>query len=184
MQSEIAPYFQLFFEKEAYELNIKSTMEEMMVSVNYADPFVLAAKTAASSADNPTWDQAMKGPFAEEYWRAAELEVETLERIRAWIVVERTADMNVLPGTWAFKCKRYPDGKVKKFKARFCARGDRQKEGIDFFETYAPVAQWTTVRMMLILECLLGLKSKQGDISCAFLHAELESHEKIYVKMP
>jgi hypothetical protein len=83
MKSEIAPYFQLSFEKEAYGLNIKSTMKEMMVSVNYADPFVLAAKTAASSADNPTWDQAMKGLFAEEYWRAAELEVEILERIRA-----------------------------------------------------------------------------------------------------
>ena len=182
MQSEIAPYFQLSFDKESYGLSDYHTMEDMMV--NYANPFVLAAKTAASSADNPTWDQAMKGPFAEEYWRAAEVEVETLEKIRAWNVIERTAEMNVLPGTWAFKCKRYPDGKVKKFKARFCARGDRQKEGIDFTETYAPVAQWTTVRMMLILECLLGLKSKQGDISCAFLHAELEPHERIYVEMP
>ena len=109
---------------------------------------------------------------------------ETLERIKAWTVVEREDGMNILPGTWAFKLKRYPDGKVKKFKARFCARGDRQKEGIDFTETYAPVAQWTTVRMMLILECLLGLKSKQGDISCAFLHAELGPTERIYVEMP
>ena len=81
--------------------------------VNYANPLVLAAKTTASSADNPTWDQAMKGPFAEEYWRAGEVEVETLERIKAWTVVEREAGMNVLPGTWAFKLKRYPDGKGK-----------------------------------------------------------------------
>ena len=52
---------------------------------------------------------------------------------------------NVLPSTWAFKIKRYPDGQVKKFKACFCARGDRQKEGIDYFETWAPVAMWYTV---------------------------------------
>ncbi len=39
--------------------------------------------------------------------------------------------------TWAFKCKRYPDGLIKKLKARFCARGDKQLEGIDFFDTYA-----------------------------------------------
>ena len=182
LETEIAPYFQLSIESEPYGLPDKHTMEDIMV--NYANPLVLAAKTTASSADNPTWDQAMKGPFAEEYWRAAEVEVETLERIKAWTVVEREAGMNVLPGTWAFKLKRYPDGKVKKFKARFCARGDRQKEGIDFTETYAPVAQWTTVRMMLILECLLGLKSKQGDISCAFLHAELGPTERIYVEMP
>ncbi len=46
--------------------------------------------------------------------------------------------MNVLPGTWVFKCKRYPDGLIKKFKAQFCAQGDKQIEGVDFFETYAP----------------------------------------------
>jgi hypothetical protein len=182
LETEIAPYFQLSIETEPYGLPDKHTMEDIMVT--YVNPLVLAAKTTASSEDNPTWDQAMKGPFAEEYWRAAEVEVETLERIKAWTVVEREDGMNVLPGTWAFKLKRYPDGKVKKFKARFCARGDRQKEGIDFTETYAPVAQWTTVRMMLILECLLGLKSKQGDISCAFLHAELGPTERIYVEMP
>ena len=78
--------------------------------------------------------------------------------------------------------KRYPDGVVKKFKARFCARGDQQLEGVDFFETYAPVVQWTTVRLMLILEVLLPLKSKQGDIIAAFLHADLEENEKCMSK--
>ena len=72
--------------------------------------------------------------------------------------------MNILPSTWAFKLKRFPDGTVKKFKGRFCARGDKKIEGIDFFETYSPVVQWTTIRLMLILECVLGLHSKQGDV--------------------
>ena len=112
LETEIAPYFQLSIETEPYGLPDKHTMEDIMVT--YVNPLVLAAKTTASSADNPTWDQAMKGPFAEEYWRAAEVEVETLEKIKAWTVVEREDGMNVLPGTWAFKLKRYPDGKVKK----------------------------------------------------------------------
>jgi hypothetical protein len=73
----------------------------------------------------------------------------------AWEVVKKTAEMNVIRSTWAFKIKRYPDGLIKKFKARFCARGDMQIEGVDFFETYAPVVQWTTVRLMLVLEVLL-----------------------------
>ncbi len=77
------------------------------------------------------------------------------------------APHHVIPSTWAFKCKRYPDGRIKKFKACFCARGNKQLEGIDFFETYAPVVQWTTIRLMFILEILLGLKSKQGDVLCA-----------------
>ena len=92
--------------------------------------------------------------------------------------------MNVLKSTWAFKLKRYPDGLIKKFKARFYARGDMQLEGIDFFETYAPVVQWTTLRLMLILEFLLGLKSKQGNVTASFLHSDLGKYEKVFVDMP
>jgi hypothetical protein len=65
--------------------------------------------------------------------------------------------------------KRFPDGLIKGFKGRICARGDQQEE-VDFFETCAPVVQWTTICLMLILEVLLGLKSKQGDVTAAFLH--------------
>eukprot|EP00956_Cyclotella_meneghiniana_P030803 scaffold78713_cov46-Cyclotella_meneghiniana.AAC.1 len=92
--------------------------------------------------------------------------------------------MNVLPSTWAFKIKRFPDGLIKKYKARFCARGDKQIEGVDYFETYAPVVRWTTIRLLLILECLLGLVSKQEDITCAFLHAHLDEGENVYLEMP
>ena len=101
----------------------------------------------------------------------------------SWEVVDRTEEMNVLQSIWAFKIKRFPDGLIKKFKARFCARGDQQLEGIDYFETYAPVVQWTTVRLLLILEVLLKLKSKQGDVTAAFLHSELEEGENVYVEM-
>ena len=55
----------------------------------------------------------------------------------AWDVVDRPTDKNVLDSTWAFKIKRYPDALIKKFKARFCARGDQQIEGVNFFETCA-----------------------------------------------
>ena len=91
---------------------------------------------------------------------------------------------NVIQSTWALKCKRFPDGLIKKFKAWFCAQGNMQLEGVDFFETYAPVVQWTTIWLMFILEVLLGLKSKQGDVTCAFLHANLASDKTVYVDMP
>jgi hypothetical protein len=70
------------------------------------------------------------------------LEIATLEAIDAWSVTNRL-DHHVIASSWAFKCKRYPDRLIKKFKSRFCARGNQQLEGIDFFETYAPVVQWT-----------------------------------------
>ena len=86
-----------------------------------------------------------------------ELEIFTLELVEAWKVVDQEDNINVISSTWAFKCKRYLDSLIKKFKTRFCAHGDQQLEGIDFFETYAPVVQWTTIRLMFILEVLLGL---------------------------
>ena len=152
--------------------------------MNWVHPLFLKAKAAASKEDNPNYWEAMNGPFADEYWKAAVKEIETLEGMDAWDVVDKTPDMNVIDSTWAFKLKRFPDGMIKKFKGRFCARGDQQVEGIDYFETYAPVVQWTTVRLMLILEVLLGLKSKQGDVTAAFLHADVEKDEKVYVRMP
>ncbi|KAL7489424.1 hypothetical protein ACHAW6_015024 [Cyclotella cf. meneghiniana] len=126
----------------------------------------------------------MNGPFKAEYWETAVKEIETLKAMGAWEVVDRSVAGNVIDSVWAFKLKRFPNGMAKKFKARFCARGDQQLEGVDFFKTYAPVVQWTTVRLMLILEVLLDLKSNQGDVTAAFLHGELGVNKKVYVEMP
>ena len=151
---------------------------------NWIHPLFLKARSAASKMDNPNWGEAMGGEFADEFWEAAVVELETLEEMKAWKVVDTPPGANVIDSIWAFKIKRFPDGLIKKFKARFCARGDQQLEGIDFFETYAPVVQWTTVRLLLVLEVLLKLKSKQGDVTAAFLHADLGEDENIFVAMP
>jgi hypothetical protein len=58
--------------------------------------------------------------------------------------------MHALPSAWAFKCKCFPDGIIRNLKARFCARGDCQIEGLDFFETFAPVLAWETIRIIMI----------------------------------
>ncbi len=71
--------------------------------------------------------------------------MDILEGMGAWDVVEYKDDMNVINQTWAFKCKQFPNGTVKKFKACFCAQGDQQLEGIVFFATYALVVKWATI---------------------------------------
>ena len=81
--------------------------------------------------------------------------------------------MNILPSTWAFQCKRYPDGSIRKLKARFCAHGDKQVEGIDYFDTFAPVINWTTVRLMLILTLILNLSICQVDYMAVFVHSPI-----------
>ena len=97
----------------------------------------------------------------------------------AWDVVDREDWMNVLPSTWAFRCNRFPDGLIKKLKARFCVRGGKQSEGIDFFETFAPVVSWTTVRLVLILSPVLGLATRQVDYTVAFLYAPIDEEQDL-----
>ena len=178
MNSHLAKFIELAANDCGYARSTKELI------CNWVHPLFLKAKSATSKEDNPNWWQAMNGPFADEYWKAAVTEIETLQGMDAWNVVDKTDDMNVIDSTWAFKLKRFPDGLIKKFNGRFCARGDQQIEGVDYFKTYVPVVQWTTVRLMLILEVLLGLKLKQGDVAAAFLHADLGEDEEVYVRMP
>ena len=111
------------------------------------------------------------------------MEFETLEEMDAWGVVGCSYAMNGIDSIWAFKLKQFPDGLIKKFKARLCARVDQQLKGIDIVEKYVPLVQCTNMRMMLILGILLKLKSKQGTITAAFLHADLNKNIKIYGEM-
>jgi hypothetical protein len=138
-----------------------------------------------SDPDMPTFAQAMASP-QQDYWiEALKAELSELETRETWVklhVNELPERANVVPGTWALKIKRFPDGRFREFKARFCVRGDWQVEGIDYFSTYAPVVQWLTVRMMLILSASLDLKTFQVDYSDAFAQAHLK--EEIYLKLP
>jgi hypothetical protein len=143
-------------------------------------PCLLTSK--ASQADNPTYEEAMNGPHREGFQKAMEKELKTLNEMECWDVVDRVPGSNVLPSTWAFKMKRFPDGSLSKYKARFCAGGHRQIEGVDFFETFAPVVNWTTVRLLLILSQVLNLSTKQVDYTAAFIHAPI--NDVVYVAMP
>jgi hypothetical protein len=85
--------------------------------VTYVHPLFLKAHSAASKAVNPSWRRATRGKFSDEYWKAIILEIATLEIINAnaWLVIDQ--DDHQIANTWAFKCKRYPDGGIQKFKA-------------------------------------------------------------------
>ncbi len=113
------------------------------------------------------------------------MELNTLvNKFRCWDLVPRLPHMNVFPSAWAFKIKRFPDSSVKKFNVQFCARGDPQKEGINFFETWSPVVKWSTIQIVMALAAKLGLQSVQCDITAAFAHGRVPPEEEIYVHQP
>lgn len=93
--------------------------------------------------------------------------------------------MSILPSTWAFKLKWYPDGSAQKYKARFCVRGDKQVEGMDFWETWSPVVQWSTVRtiMTLFYKARSSYCPSQHHRSLR-PHADLKSGEQIFIPQP
>jgi hypothetical protein len=147
---------------------------------------IMAYKAAKKNdPDTPNFHDATTGENSGEYWDAMNKEISDLTKRRSWDVVPRSeaGTHQVVPGTWAFKAKRYPDGRFRKFKARFCVRGDVQKlEGGGSVDSYSPVVSWVTVRLMLILSLILSLKTTQIDFSNAFAQADLK--EPVYLALP
>jgi hypothetical protein len=75
-------------------------------------PFLFASK--ASQADNPTYEEALNDPHCEGFLHALQIKMKTLHDMGRWHVVDKTPGVNVLPSTWVFKLKWYPDGSVRK----------------------------------------------------------------------
>ncbi|GJZ08491.1 zinc finger, CCHC-type containing protein [Tanacetum coccineum] len=83
---------------------------------------------------------------------------------------------------WIFKRKMKVDGTIDKFKARLVIQGFRQKEGIDYFDTYAPVVRITTIRLLLALAAIHNLVIHQMDVKTSFLNGDLL--KEVYMKQP
>jgi hypothetical protein len=150
---------------------------------NYIEEFhPLALVTKASDEDNPNWFEATSGENSEGFWEAIWKEIVTLQNIGAWEQVPKEEAKKTILSTWAFKVKRFPSGLVRKLKARFCVRGDMQKEGVDVFETFAPVVSWTTIWLLLILSVILDLETTQVDYTSAFCQAPMD-HD-VFVALP
>ena len=81
----------------------------------------------------------MNGPDSTVFMAVMEREIETSVAIQAIVVVDKEPWMNIISSVWAFRRKGFPDEIILKLKACIYARGFKQKEGIDYFETFAPV---------------------------------------------
>ena len=73
-----------------------------------------------------------------------------------WDVVPRPMDKSVVTFKWLYKIKHGADGSAEKFKVRFVARSLSQKEGVNYDEIFAPVAQYTTIRSIIALVASQG----------------------------
>jgi hypothetical protein len=83
---------------------------------------------------------------------------------------------------WIYKIKHAADGSVEKYKARFVAKGFSQVEGIDYEETFAPIARYTSIRTIIALAASMGWRLHQMDVKTTFLNGEIE--EEVYIEQP
>jgi hypothetical protein len=99
-----------------------------------------------------------------------------------WEIVPRPKSKDVVSSKWQFKIKHATDGSIEKYKARFIARGFSQKEGIDYEETFAPIAKYTSIRTIIALTAKMKWNLHQMEVKTAFLNGVIE--EEVYIEKP
>ncbi|WVZ58271.1 hypothetical protein U9M48_008556 [Paspalum notatum var. saurae] len=107
-------------------------------------------------------------------------ELENFERNHVWDLVEPPPNCRPIGTKWIFKNKHGENGMVVRNKARLVAQGFYQKEGIDYEETFAPVARLEAIRILLAFAASKGFKLQQMDVKSAFLNGFIK--EEVYVR--
>jgi len=121
--------------------------------------------------------EALSGSQQVKWEQAWELELHSLAKNNTWVLEALPEDRTAIGCRWLFKKK--DDGR---YKARLVAKGYSQRAGIDYQETYAPVAKFTSIRLLLALCCERDWEVHGIDVKTAFLNSELQ--ETVYMEIP
>ncbi|KAK2396270.1 putative mitochondrial protein [Trifolium repens] len=144
----------------------------------YSEPLSLTA-TLAYVPIPSSYKQAME----HKCWRdAIEAELLALEENQTWDIVPCPKSIKPLGSKFVFNIKIRSDGSIDRYKARLVVLGNKQEFGLDYEETFAPVAKMTTVRTILAIAASESWQIHQLDVKNAFLHGDLK--EEVYIKLP
>ncbi|XP_074318888.1 uncharacterized protein LOC141655722 [Silene latifolia] len=109
-------------------------------------------------------------------------ELNQFERSKVWHLEPRPRDHSVIGTKWVFRNKLDDAGVIVRNKARLVVQGYNQQEGIDYDETFAPVARLEAIRLLIAFAAHMGIKLFQMDVKTAFLNGYLQ--EEVYVEQP
>jgi len=146
--------------------------------------FAMAMAMDAVEGLNPTYDEARKRSDWPKWEVAIKAELASLEANGTWKIVERPPNANVVGSKWVLRIKKNAAGEIDKYKARLVARGFTQVHGVDYTETYAPVARLSTFRYLIALANRNGWQLDCVDFDSAFLNSVLGEDEVIYLEQP
>nr|GEV11918.1 zinc finger, CCHC-type [Tanacetum cinerariifolium] len=132
--------------------------------------------------DPKTFDEAIKSHDVAFWKEAINDEMDSIMGNNTWVLTNLPPSCKPLGCKWIFKRRLKLNGTVKKFKARLVIQGFKQKLGIDYFDTYGPVARISTIRLLISMTSIHNLIIHQMDVKTAFLNGELE--EEVYMNQP
>ena len=132
--------------------------------------------------DPCSFDEAVNDKDASSWKTAMDSEMKSMYSNEVWELVEPDQGIKPIGCKWIYKRKRGSDGKVETYKARLVAKGYTQKEGIDYEETFSPVAMLKSIRILLSIAAYMDFEIWQMDVKTAFLNGSLE--ETIHMQQP
>jgi hypothetical protein len=119
-------------------------------------------KEVMSTPEAPLWKKAING------------EIESILQNHTWELVDLPSGCKPLGYKWIFKRKIKADGSIDKYKARLVVKSYKQKECVDYFDTYSSVTRITSIKMLIAIAALYNLKIHQMDVKTTFLNGELD----------
>ena len=173
---------------QLFSLQMDARTKEILDPDAAIHPFSLAAKL--ESEDYPSFKEILRmAPNERDKWfDSMDEELKALFESDACQFIDRAEVVRrkkeIVKSTWAFRKKRKPSGEVTRYKSRLCVRGDLQKDKAQYGpnETFAPVVEWMTVRLLFTLGLVEGWSTASVDFKNAFTQAKLP--EPIYLELP
>ena len=130
----------------------------------------------------PTYEEACKRPDWPKWEEAIQKELVSLEKMGTWH--KRPPETNVVDCRWVLRIKKNTAGEIEKYKARLVTKGFTQIYGVDYYETYAPVARLASFQLLLAIAARNGWAVDTFDFDSAYLNCKLKDDEVIYLEQP
>ena len=136
----------------------------------------VALMSSLLDSESSTYDEASRHLC----WRDVMTEYDSIMQNDVWEIIPRLEGKSVVTSKWIFKIKHATNGSIQKYKARFVARGFSQREGVDYDETFALVARFTSIHTIIALASTMRWRLYQMNVKTTFLNGEIE--EEVYVE--
>ena len=135
--------------------------------------------------DEPlTYQDAMNTPESKRWLEAMKSEMESMYTNQVWTLVDPPEGVKPIGCKWVFKKKTDMDGNVQTYKARLVAKGFKKIHGIDYDETFSPMAMVKSIRILLAIAAYHDYEIWQMDVKTAFLNGSLEEDVDVYMTQP